>query len=197
MSQPCPQDQALQDAFLAAWRFAAEAHRGQTVPGTDLPYLVHVGAVAMEVLAAHAQEPVPDPALALQCALLHDTVEDCGVALVELERRFGAAVAGGVAALSKRKDLPKPEAMADSLARIARQPREIWAVKLADRITNLQPPPGRWTTQKRVAYREEARVILAALGPAHGPWRTALGRRSRPTEPSSATREWRTNMKAC
>jgi (p)ppGpp synthase/HD superfamily hydrolase len=56
--------------------------------------------------------------------------------------------------------------MRDSLARIAQQPREIAIVKLADRITNLQPPPEPWTCDKRVAYREQAREILAALGAA-------------------------------
>jgi GTP diphosphokinase / guanosine-3',5'-bis(diphosphate) 3'-diphosphatase len=158
---------SLQDAYLSAWQFAAKAHRGQTVPGTDLPYLVHIGAVAMEVLVAHALEPLSDPLLATQCALLHDTVEDCGVAVAELKRRFGPAVAAGVLALSKRKDLPKPEAMSDSLARILAQPREVWAVKLADRISNLQPPPAHWTATKRAAYQQEARVILEALGGGH------------------------------
>jgi len=158
---------SLQDAYLAAWRFAAEAHQGQIVPGTDLPYLLHIGAVAMEVLVAHALEPLPDPLLAAQCALLHDTVEDCGVAVAELERHFGPAVAAGVLALSKRKDLSKPEAMSDSLVRILAQPREVWAVKLADRITNLQPLPAHWNTIKRAAYQEEARIILAALGGGH------------------------------
>jgi hypothetical protein len=36
-------------------------------------------------------------------------------------------------------------------------------VKLADRITNLEPPPPDWTLAKRQAYREEARQILEAL----------------------------------
>jgi (p)ppGpp synthase/HD superfamily hydrolase len=40
-----------QEKYLAAWLFAAEAHGAQTVPGTALPYVVHVGAVAMEVTA--------------------------------------------------------------------------------------------------------------------------------------------------
>lgn len=163
---PCA-NSVLQDAYILAWLFAAEAHRGQTVPGTDLPYLVHIGAVAMEVLLAHAQEPLADPVLAVQCALLHDTVEDCGVDPAELERRFGSAVAAGVSALSKRKDLPKPAAMADSLARIQAQPKEIWGVKLADRITNLQPPPAHWSAAKRATYREEVRIILKELGAGH------------------------------
>jgi (p)ppGpp synthase/HD superfamily hydrolase len=162
-----PPSTSLQDAYLAAWHFAAKAHLGQTVPGTELPYLLHIGAVAMEVLIAHSQVPLTDPLLAVQCALLHDTVEDCGVAVADLERHFGPAVAAGVLGLSKREDLPKPEAMNDSLVRIRAQPREIWAVKLADRITNLQPPPAHWGVAKRAAYRGEAQTILEALGAGH------------------------------
>jgi (p)ppGpp synthase/HD superfamily hydrolase len=37
-------------------------------------------------------------------------------------------------------------------------------VKLADRITNLEAPPSYWTKEKRLAYREEAKQILDALG---------------------------------
>ena len=40
-------------------------------------------------------------------------------------------------------------------------------VKLADRITNLEPAPAHWPAEKRVAYQAEAQVILAALGEAH------------------------------
>ena len=57
--------------------------------------------------------------------------------------------------------------MADALRRIALQPREVWLVKLADRITNLEPPPPQWSLEKRRAYRDEAAVILATLRAAH------------------------------
>ena len=36
-------------------------------------------------------------------------------------------------------------------------------VKLADRITNLQPPPAHWSRQKAALYREQAIAIHAAL----------------------------------
>ena len=41
-------------------------------------------------------------------------------------------------------------------------------VKLADRITNLQPPPSYWTKDKIEKYRAEAIEILDALGEASG-----------------------------
>jgi (p)ppGpp synthase/HD superfamily hydrolase len=39
-------------------------------------------------------------------------------------------------------------------------------VKLADRITNLGPPPRSWNTDKRRRYRDEALAIAGALGDA-------------------------------
>ena len=39
------------------------------------------------------------------------------------------------------------------------QPKEIWMVKLADRITNLQPPPGHWDNDKKKKYLEQAGLI--------------------------------------
>ncbi|MEZ5478781.1 MAG: hypothetical protein R3E95_15260 [Thiolinea sp.] len=44
------------DTYWRAWEFAATAHQGQTydtpIPGQTLPYLTHIGAVTMEVVAA-------------------------------------------------------------------------------------------------------------------------------------------------
>ena len=167
----------LQDAWLSAWNFAAIAHRGQSVPGQDLPYLVHLGAVSMEILVAHQQLAFAKPRLAVQCALLHDTLEDTDAQEAAIVSTFGVEVAAGVRALTKDASLPKHEAMTDSLRRIREQPSEIWAVKLADRITNLAPPPAKWSSEKIATYREEAEVILVALREAHAPLAARLARR--------------------
>lgn len=151
------------DRYVAALRFAAERHATQKVPGTDLPYLVHLTSVAAEVIAGLADSGL-DLDLAVTCALLHDVLEDTPTRPDEVADRFGAAVVAGVGALTK--DPTNPDPMADSLRRIAAQPREIWCVKLADRITNLAPPPAYWTAEKRRAYRAEAIVIADALGDA-------------------------------
>lgn len=150
-----------QDKFLKAWNFAAEAHSGQTVPGSRRAYINHVGSVAMEILAAVARRrDVARPDLAVQCALLHDVVEDTPTTIAEIEATFGADVAAGVEALTKDPTLgSKAAQMADSLRRIRREPREVWMVKMADRITNLQKPPGHWRPDKITRYREEAQLI--------------------------------------
>lgn len=100
------------------------------------------------------------------CALLHDTVEDTAVTYEQVAAGFGQPVADGVLALTKDEGLPKGEQMPDSLRRIKRQPREVWLVKLADRIVNLQPPPKHWQAERIAAYKVESDSILAALGEA-------------------------------
>lgn len=152
-----------------AWDLAATSHQGQTIPGSELPYIVHIGNVATLVLTAIARTGgVEDPDLAVLCALLHDVLEDTSVEYGEIADRFGVRVADGVAALTKNPDLAdKSEKMEDSLRRIRAQPPEIWMVKMADRITNLRPPPSHWTPEKIAAYREEAIRIHQALHPAN------------------------------
>lgn len=151
------------ERYIAAYRFAARAHQGQLYAGTDLPYLMHLSFVSMEILAALAVESGSNGDLAVQCALLHDTLEDTATTYSDLVSTFGSQVADGVQALTKDFTLPKPDQLADSLDRIQLQSREIWMVKLADRITNLQPPPSHWSPAKIVRYRDEAIVIYDAL----------------------------------
>lgn len=154
------------DLYHRAARFAARAHLGQKVPGGELPYLLHVTQVAAEVIGALAVEAVDRPDLAVACALLHDVVEDTAVTADAVAVAFGPDVAAGVASLSKDPGLPKGQAMADSLRRIRLQPREVWLVKLADRIVNLEPPPHYWGPDKIARYRDEAGTIADALGDA-------------------------------
>ena len=54
-----------QDIYALAFRFAAKAHLGQFFPGTELPYIMHVSFVGMEVMAALAHEPERDGNLAV------------------------------------------------------------------------------------------------------------------------------------
>ena len=152
-----------QEDYIQAYQFAAQAHQGQTFPGTDLPYLMHLSFVSMEVIAALAVEPQKNEALAVKSALLHDVIEDTSITFEQVADSFGVAVAQGVLALSKDKSLPKVEQMADCLRRIKEQPSEIWMVKMADRISNLQAPPPYWNQEKIKRYQTEARSILEAL----------------------------------
>jgi len=148
-----------------AIKFAALKHseQGQTTPGTQLPYVVHLSNVAMEILIASQHAADFDVDFAVQVALLHDVLEDTTATFEELAEVFGRETAEGVAALTKNDHLPREDKMPDSLSRTKPLRKEIRAVKLADRITNLQTPPGHWDNLKKTEYLEEAKLILDTL----------------------------------
>lgn len=154
-----------QDIYQKAILFATAKHHntGQTIPGTNLPYLVHLSNVAMEIIFAAHHSTDFDTGFAVQLALLHDTLEDTDTTYQELAQVFSIPVADGVLALTKNKSIDKKDRLNDSLERIILQPKEVWSVKLADRITNLQKPPQTWTTEKIESYHHEAILILEKL----------------------------------
>ena len=118
----------------------------------------------MEILIAGSNTPNFNTAFAVQVALLHDTIEDTATDFQELKNKFSLEIAKAVSALSKNEALPKDQQMQDSLNKIKDMPAEVWAVKLADRITNLQAPPSHWDNAKKIKYHKEAYSILEALG---------------------------------
>ncbi|MGB5024940.1 MAG: HD domain-containing protein [Saprospiraceae bacterium] len=154
-----------QSLYQEAIIFATTKHleKYQNVPGTNLPYVVHLSNVAMEILIAASDSDNFNLGFALQVALLHDVIEDTSTKIEELENKFGVDIAKAVSALTKNNDLPIDKQMQDSLTRIKYLQSEVWAVKLADRITNLQPPPQNWDIQKKIKYQNEAKTILSEL----------------------------------
>ncbi len=151
--------------YQRAINFASSKHSEmeQKVPGTNLPYVVHLSNVAMEIMIAGAQSDNFNTGFAVQIALLHDTIEDTYTTFDELREIFGIDIAEAVFALTKNNELPAELQMADSLKRIKELPNEVWAVKLADRITNLQPPPSHWGKEKKAKYIHEALLIYDEL----------------------------------
>ena len=133
-----------QESYIKAYIFAAHAHQGQKFPGTNIPYIMHLSFVSMEIIAALNAEKKHDGDLAIQCAILHDTIEDTHITFEQIKTEFGESVANGVLALTKNNSIEKHLQMADSLRRIKEQPASIWMVKLADRISNFQAPPHYW-----------------------------------------------------
>jgi len=154
-----------QDKITKAWFFASRVHKEQFYPGEKLPYLTHIGNVMMEVMAVASS--LENVELAICCAILHDTIEDTPTTHTDIEKEFGTSVADGVMALSKNGNFEtKKEKMLDSLTRIKQQPKEIWVVKMGDRVANLGKPPHYWSAEKIEAYRDEAQTILENLGAA-------------------------------
>jgi (p)ppGpp synthase/HD superfamily hydrolase len=152
-----------QDKYTQALGFAAEAHGDQQVPGKPYSYVVHLASVSMEIMSVLAYTPHLNADLAIQCALLHDVLEDSDTSESVLKAEFGPEVAGGVRALAKNKKLPPSERLKDSLHRILGEPVEIGMVKMADRISNLAEPPEHWFEDKITDYLEEAKVIYHSL----------------------------------
>lgn len=120
-----------------AYRFADEVHLGQ-IRNSGEPYITHPIAVA-----AQCAEWKLD-AQALMAALLHDSMEDCGVTKMDLIERFGSAVAELVDGLTKLEKLhfnTREENQAESfrkmLLAMARDVRVI-LIKLADRSHNMR-----------------------------------------------------------
>ncbi|MEM9338933.1 MAG: HD domain-containing protein [Bacteroidota bacterium] len=161
------------DIYAKAWEFATLAHQNQTyggkTEGVEINYINHIGSVAMEVAnALQFSSDQLDADLAIQCALLHDIIEDTKFTFYDVKSEFGEDVAKGVSALTKNESLPsKRESMLDSLSRIRQQPYEVWMVKMADRICNLYHPPYYWDGQKIASYREEAQLIFDHLNEAN------------------------------
>jgi guanosine-3',5'-bis(diphosphate) 3'-pyrophosphohydrolase len=153
----------IQTLYQEAIRFAAEKHRSQKVKGTRNPYVVHLSNVAMELFTANLHTPGFDLPFAVQVALLHDTIEDTSATLAELEKTFGRDIADAVWALTKNPRLLDDYRLTDSLAKIRQCRKEVWAVKLADRITNLQPPPKNWSRTHIREYLDDSIQILEAL----------------------------------
>ena len=156
-----------QDKYLEAWNYVSTIHNGQKIPGSDIPYINHLALVAMEATATIATQNIQNPNILILCALLHDSIEDTSATYKDIIKTFGTDIAEGVLSLTKNTELPsKSDQMKDSISRIKRQPKEVWMVKLCDRITNLQPPPKHWDKEKTSNYQNEARYILAQLGEA-------------------------------
>lgn len=156
------------DELQNTWQLVSRLHDGQKYGGPDqgekIEYINHIGSVAFEVLKAIEQSPGMNARLAVSCALLHDSIEDTPFSYEQVKELFGAEIADGVMALTKNEAIEsKQEKMTDSLKRIKAQPKEVWAVKLADRICNLYSPPYYWNKNKKLAYIEEAKLILSEL----------------------------------
>lgn len=153
----------VQDYYQKAIRFAGEAHKDQKLPNSEISYIVHLANVTNEVIYSLQTDKNLNAELAVQSALLHDCIEDTNVTFEQISDKFSPEIAKGVLALTKNESLEKELQLEDSVDRILKEPKEIWIVKMADRITNLQKPPDNWTNEKKRNYQKEAKMIYDKL----------------------------------
>ena len=141
--------------------FATAAHAAvkQVRKYTFEPYIVHPTEVASIVAS------VPHTNEMLAAAYLHDTVEDTGVSIVDIQVEFGNEVASLVSWLT---DVSKPEqgnrAVRKAIDRehTAMAPAAAQTVKLADLIANSRSILAHDPAFARV-YLEEKRMLLEVL----------------------------------
>ena len=156
------------DKLQDIWQLASKLHDGQKYGGIEkdeqVEYINHIGSVTFEILNASNFTTDFDINLAMHCAILHDTIEDTNFDFNKAKELFGEEIAKGILALTKNEQLSnKEKMMIDSLERIKKQPKEVWAVKMADRICNLYAPPFYWNDDKKKGYLSEAKVIYDYL----------------------------------
>lgn len=120
-----------------AYVFAASAHAGQTRLSGE-PYLSHPLAVACTLAEMGFDEPT------VAAGLLHDTVEDTGTTIEEIDERFGEDVADIVDGVTKISMIPfdnKEEAQAENIRKMIlamSHDMRVLMVKLADRLHNMR-----------------------------------------------------------
>jgi guanosine-3',5'-bis(diphosphate) 3'-pyrophosphohydrolase len=134
-----------------AYEFSQKHHAGQTRASGE-PYLVHPLEVAL-VLAEMKMDPV-----AISAGLLHDSVEDTSVTIVDIRKEFGEQVAHiveGVTKISKIDFATREEAQAENLRKMMLAMVDdirVVLIKLADRLHNMRTlehlPPER---QQKIA----------------------------------------------
>jgi GTP diphosphokinase / guanosine-3',5'-bis(diphosphate) 3'-diphosphatase len=120
-----------------AYDYSLHVHTGQTRASGE-PYLVHPLEVAL-VLAEMKMDPV-----AVAAGLLHDSVEDTSVTIVDIRKEFGEQVAHiveGVTKISKIDFATKEEQQAENLRKMMLAMVDdirVVLIKLADRLHNMR-----------------------------------------------------------
>lgn len=122
-----------------AIRFAAKAHDKQLRKLDNHPYIFHITEVGQIV------SYMSDDVDTIVAAILHDTVEDTGVSVDEIEKKFGPRVKELVCAETEDKKRDKPAASTwkerklESLEVLRNsddiEEKKIW---LADKLSNIR-----------------------------------------------------------
>jgi hypothetical protein len=123
-------------ALLDALAFAVKAHGdvGQARKGTSFPYVIHPIRVAEILYTLGLDEEV------VIAGLLHDTTEDAGVTLVQLETQFGPRVRMAVEGASepdKKADWKERKEHTINYLRDEASP-DVLAVAAADKLDNVR-----------------------------------------------------------
>jgi guanosine-3',5'-bis(diphosphate) 3'-pyrophosphohydrolase len=155
--------------ILRAASFAADKHRNQRRKDEEAsPYINHP--ISLACLLAY--ECLEREQTLLMAALLHDTVEDTDTSFAELEKHFGADLAGIVRELTDDKSLSKDDRKRLQIEHAAAASRQAKLVKLADKICNLRDlsssPPAGWSLERKREYFDWAKRVVDQIRGTHG-----------------------------
>jgi guanosine-3',5'-bis(diphosphate) 3'-pyrophosphohydrolase len=150
--------------IVRAASFAAEKHADQRRKGArGEPYINHPLEVANLLVNVGRVGDVD----VIAAALLHDTVEDCGVSFEELDEKFGTVVADYVRELTDDKSLPTDERKRLQVEHAPHLSHGAKQVKLADKISNIRDvtisPPEDWSKDRRREYVKWGEDVVAGL----------------------------------
>jgi (p)ppGpp synthase/HD superfamily hydrolase len=141
---------------------AAEAHKGQTRKGGEVPYVNHVLEVAHLVAEAGGTPEM------VAAALLHDTVEDTEATEATIAAAFGPCIATLVAGLTDAPEweaLPREARKRRQADHMARAPRAVKRIKIADQTSNVRDVgrlPKGWEPAEARAYIAGAALVVDA-----------------------------------
>jgi GTP diphosphokinase / guanosine-3',5'-bis(diphosphate) 3'-diphosphatase len=150
-------------AVLKAAETAARWHVDQKSKGeSGAPCINHLLEVASMVAEATGAK---DPNL-IVAALLHDAIEDQGIAREEIAKRFGDDVASLVEEVTDDTSLPSKERKRLQVEHAPRKSRRAKILKLADKVSNIwsiaNDPPD-WSARRRLAYVQWGRDVVVGL----------------------------------
>jgi len=120
-----------------AYEFSQEHHSGQTRASGE-PYLIHPLSVAL-ILAEMRMDPI-----AVAAGLLHDSVEDTSVTIVDIRKEFGEQVAHiveGVTKISQIDFANREDQQAENVRKMVLAMVDdirVVLIKLADRLHNMR-----------------------------------------------------------
>lgn len=156
--------------ILKAASFAAREHSGQTRKGASgQPYIQH----PIQVADLIANTGSVNDAEIIAAALLHDTVEDCGVSRETIESEFGPAIAGYVFEVTDDKSLAKERRKQLQIEHAPHLSPGAKIIKLADKISNctdvIADPPSGWDRARLTAYIQWGCDVVRGLRGANEP----------------------------
>jgi (p)ppGpp synthase/HD superfamily hydrolase len=119
--------------LFKAIEFATKAHAGQFRKGSRVPYIIHPLQVGKILIESNCDEEI------VIAGILHDTVEDTPVELIDIEKLFGKRVAELVAGASEPdKSDTWENRKQHTINFLKNAPMDVVIIMLADKLDNIQ-----------------------------------------------------------